>query len=545
LEQTLSVEALQEAEATSGDRAVAAEQAGDPYWQSAQLLAAAEYGSQALTVETQVIALQSLLEPFVLSGLHASGDQQAESFILDQGFPMLPADLASQLGVGQDEIEAIRQALLSVGPSALEDYSTSTAALKAGIVAEAGIALDSLQEAIAIRVGQLGQAVQDIGPQDRQALDTARETIAAGLAQAVPPASLQASIESYLAEVRSLLEQTNNLTALQPDLDFGYTSLANFVGRIANTSQPVAVTSTSGAAETATVNSTFTVPLQATVTDASGNPVSTVAVTFAAPTSGPGGTFAGGRSSVVVLTDANGVATAPAFTANTQGGTYFVVASVSGVSTPAVFALSNVFSTSTVLAVSAVTPLAGVDSVTLSATVAVNAPGSGTPTGTVDFFDTTTAKDLGRAALINGVASLNVGTFVAGGHTIAATYSGDSNFLASSGTASLMALVPATLSGTVFADFNDDGQIDFGEAGISGVSVHLTGTDDLGHAVDRTLQTDGDGAYLFLNLRPGSYYLTKTAQPAGYTAGIDSVGTAGGSLSTTVADQFVVQLAQG
>jgi hypothetical protein len=106
-------------------------------------------------------------------------------------------------------------------------------------------------------------------------------------------------------------------------------------------------------------------------------------------------------------------------------------------------------------------------------------------------------------------------------------------------------LATASLSGTVFADFNNDGQIDFGEHGISGVSVHLTGADDLGHAVDRTLQTDGDGAYLFLGLRPGSYYLTRTTQPAGYTPGIDSVGTAGSSLSATVADQFFVPLAQG
>jgi hypothetical protein len=202
-------------------------------------------------------------------------------------------------------------------------------------------------------------------------------------------------------------------------------------------------------------------------------------------------------------------------------------------------------STGTSLSVSASTPLAGVDPVTLTATVTVSAPGSGTLTSTVDFFDTTAAKDLGSATVVNGVASLNAGTFVAGGHAITATYSGDSNFLSSFGTASLTALVPASLSGSVFADFNDDGQIDFEEAGISGVSVHLTGTDDLGHAVDRTLQTDGDGAYLFLNLRPGSYYLTKTSEPSGYTAGIDSVGTAGGSLSTTVADQFFVQLAQG
>jgi hypothetical protein len=202
-------------------------------------------------------------------------------------------------------------------------------------------------------------------------------------------------------------------------------------------------------------------------------------------------------------------------------------------------------STATAPSVSATTPLAGVDAVTLTATVAINAPGGGSFTGTVDFFDTTAGKDLGSTGLVNGVASLSAGTLAAGSHAITATYSGDGNFLSSSGSASLTALVPASLSGTVFADFNDDGLIDFGESGISGVAVHLSGNDDLGHGVDRTFQTDGDGAYLFLDLRPGSYFLTRTSQPAGYTRGIDSVGTAGGSLSTTVADQFFIELGQG
>jgi hypothetical protein len=86
-----------------------------------------------------------------------------------------------------------------------------------------------------------------------------------------------------------------------------------------------------------------------------------------------------------------------------------------------------------------------------------NAPGAGTPTGTVDFVDTTVGGDLGRAALVNGIASLNVGTLAAGSHALTAAYSGDGDFLSSSGTASQTALAPASLSGTVFEDFNNDG----------------------------------------------------------------------------------------
>ena len=44
---------------------------------------------------------------------------------------------------------------------------------------------------------------------------------------------------------------------------------------------------------------------------------------------------------------------------------------------------------------------------------------------------------------------------------------------------------------------------------------------------------------MFLGLRPGTYRVTE-AQPAGYLQGIDSVGTAGGSLAA--ADQFLVPL---
>jgi hypothetical protein len=103
-------------------------------------------------------------------------------------------------------------------------------------------------------------------------------------------------------------------------------------------------------------------------------------------------------------------------------------------------------------------------------------------------------------------------------------------------------LAPSSLSGLVFADFNDDGQVDFGEQGIPGVTVTLTGTDAFGNPVSQSQQTDTDGTFLFSGLLPGSYHLTET-QPAGYGQGIDSVGTAGGSLVAT--DEFFVQLGSG
>ena len=138
--------------------------------------------------------------------------------------------------------------------------------------------------------------------------------------------------------------------------------------------------------------------------------------------------------------------------------------------------------TTTGLAVSAATPLFGVDSVTFTATVAATPGGF---TGTVDFYDNTTHSDLTPTPLplINGTATLSTASLAVGSHSITATYSGDGNFLSSSGSTALTVIPPASLSGIVFEDFNDDGQVDFGEKGIAGVTITLTGTDDLGHAV--------------------------------------------------------------
>ena len=75
--------------------------------------------------------------------------------------------------------------------------------------------------------------------------------------------------------------------------------------------------------------------------------------------------------------------------------------------------------------------------VTFTATVTANSPGSGTPTGTVDFYDTTTSTDLtpGGVSLSSGTAAFSTTSLAAGPHTIKATYSGDPNFLTSYGTA--------------------------------------------------------------------------------------------------------------
>ena len=70
-------------------------------------------------------------------------------------------------------------------------------------------------------------------------------------------------------------------------------------------------------------------------------------------------------------------------------------------------------------------------SVTFTVTVAAVAPGAGTPTGTVDFYDGATL--LGNVALNgSGVAQFTTSTLTAGNHMITADYSGSASFNASS-----------------------------------------------------------------------------------------------------------------
>ncbi|MGA3294909.1 MAG: hypothetical protein ABSE45_13115 [Candidatus Acidiferrales bacterium] len=102
----------------------------------------------------------------------------------------------------------------------------------------------------------------------------------------------------------------------------------------------VAIAPKSGTPQSASTNTAFA-PLVATVTSG-GNPLGNVAVTFTAPSTGPSGTFQGGGNTATVTANAQGVATAPTFTANSAaGGPYAVTATVAGAATGATFLLTN------------------------------------------------------------------------------------------------------------------------------------------------------------------------------------------------------------
>ena len=119
----------------------------------------------------------------------------------------------------------------------------------------------------------------------------------------------------------------------------GATAPASF-GLTNNAGPAASIAATGGASQNGTINTPFATALQATVKDASNNPVSGVLVTFTPPGSGASGTFAGGVNTAT--TNTSGVATAPTFTANGTTGSYTVTATAAGVGGSASFSLTNV-----------------------------------------------------------------------------------------------------------------------------------------------------------------------------------------------------------
>jgi len=94
---------------------------------------------------------------------------------------------------------------------------------------------------------------------------------------------------------------------------------------------PNELTLTAGTPQTAMLETSFASGLQVTLANSDGCPVTGAAgvpVTFAAPSSGASGSFAGGGSNTVTVgSDASGAVMAPTFTANDTAGSYTVTAS--------------------------------------------------------------------------------------------------------------------------------------------------------------------------------------------------------------------------
>jgi hypothetical protein len=101
---------------------------------------------------------------------------------------------------------------------------------------------------------------------------------------------------------------------------------------------------------------------------------------------------------------------------------------LTGSTSTAVSQLVNPASTSVAIS-SSLNPSAPGEAVNLTAVVTAVAPGSGTPTGSVTFFDGATS--LATVALTAGSASLSTTTLSLGAHSITASFGGSTNFATS------------------------------------------------------------------------------------------------------------------
>ena len=216
--------------------------------------------------------------------------------------------------------------------------------------------------------------------------------------------------------------QTSSLAAATHSITAAYGGSASYGASTSNTlseivaGAPASIAAVSGGGQSTPINTAFSNPLVASVTDSNNNPVPNVQVTF----SGAGLSFSGGGSA---LTGINGQASVTA--TPTVLGTLTGSANVTGLS-PATFSLTTTIKVKSTAAVTLTASTASTfvqNSVSFSA--AVSSAG-GTPTGTVTFMDGSTT--LGSAPMDgNGTATLSVSTLVSGSHSIVAVYSGDAN----------------------------------------------------------------------------------------------------------------------
>jgi hypothetical protein len=163
----------------------------------------------------------------------------------------------------------------------------------------------------------------------------------------------------------------------------------------------------------------------------------TATVSAGAPGSGtPSGnvTFKDG-STVLGTGSVNGSGIATLSVSNLSLGSHSITAIYAGgsnftTSTSSAFNQTVNKDSTTAAVVSSVEPVAFSLSVIFTATVSANAPGSGTPTGTVTFKDG--SATLGSASLNgSGQAILSTSILALGSHSITVVYGGDSNFTGS------------------------------------------------------------------------------------------------------------------
>ena len=289
--------------------------------------------------------------------------------------------------------------------------------------------------------------------------------------------------------------------------------------------------------------------LSAAITTPAAGATDTITITVA---SGSNSTTLTPTGTVTITVD--GTAQSPALTLVNGSATYTFSSAVVGSHTiTAAYSGNTTYATSTgslivtvitvasktTLSAAATTPNAGAnDAITITVTSG-SSSSIATPTGSVTITVDGTMQTP-ALTLVNGTATYVFSSTVVGSHTITASYSGNTTYIASSGSLNLTVIAAGlvasktTLSAstsTVAAGASDAVKITVA-SGSGSSTTAPTGT--LTIVVDGATQsptlslTNGSASYTFSSLIGGSHTITATY------SGSSTYGTSSGSLSVTV-----------
>jgi hypothetical protein len=254
-------------------------------------------------------------------------------------------------------------------------------------------------------------------------------------------------------------------------------------------------------------------------------------------------TFSSGTG---IVTSATATQLTVTFNTAPSLGSLTAVVTTNAISSGSAVQVANIVANTTTVLTSSVNPSVFGQSVTFTATVAPVAPGAGTATGSVEFFNGGTS--LGFVTLSSGSAtSAAITNFGVGTHSITAVYSGDSSFATSTssvvsqvvdlGIANTPTFGPptATADGFTVQISNYDASFTYGGTATAGGTVAISNTG--------LVTVSGVAANT-------SSIATITTTQAGYVAGaaqvtatsLSAANTPAFDTPTATADGYTVQI---
>ena len=269
-----------------------------------------------------------------------------------------------------------------------------------------------------------------------------------------------------------------------------------------------------------------------------GTSVTITGTGFTAPPAVTGVSFGSAAAQFTIDSGAQITATSPPGT----GTVHITVTTPAGTSAATAadqFSYTQTATTTTTTALaSSANPSTVGQAVTFTATVSANSPGTGTPTGTVTFADD--GSQIGTATLnSDGTATIATSALAVGGHAITASYGGDQNFTASTGsltqtvnqtatTTTTTALASSANRSTVGQAVTFTATVSANSPGTGTPTGTVTFADDGSQIGTATLNSDGTATIATSALAVGGHAIT-----ASY-GGDQNFTASTGSLTQTV-----------